>query len=157
FPPETLHGRMLSGVGVPDIRGSQSKGTFYTQDKFVKASESEQVVHLDAGSDVTTQVIGPRNTRQSPASDVTSPIRVQADSARNLLVIQTGGTPSRLEVAEHEWSEWVRFKFKLSMLQSVTGIARFYVRQLRPHLEFYLSSVNFDPAAPMFPVSAPTE
>ena len=43
------------------------------------------------------------------------------------------------------------------MLQSVTGIARFYVRQLEPHLEFYLSAVNFDPAAPMFPVSAPAD
>jgi predicted AlkP superfamily phosphohydrolase/phosphomutase len=43
------------------------------------------------------------------------------------------------------------------MLQSVTGIARFYVRQLEPHLEFYVSAVNFDPAAPMFPVSAPPD
>ena len=43
------------------------------------------------------------------------------------------------------------------MLQSVTGIARFYVRQLEPHLEFYLSAVNFDPAAPMFPVSSPAD
>ena len=25
FPPETMQGRMLSGVGVPDLRGSQSK------------------------------------------------------------------------------------------------------------------------------------
>jgi predicted AlkP superfamily phosphohydrolase/phosphomutase len=40
-------------------------------------------------------------------------------------------------------------------LQSVSGIARFYVRQLEPHLEFYASAVNFDPAAPMFPVSSP--
>ena len=40
------------------------------------------------------------------------------------------------------------------MLQSVSGIVRFYVRQLEP-LEFYASAVNFDPAAPMFPVSFP--
>ena len=51
----------------------------------------------------------------------------------------------------------MRFKFKFSMLQSVTGIARFYVRQLEPHLEFYVSAVNFDPAAPMFPVSSPAD
>jgi predicted AlkP superfamily phosphohydrolase/phosphomutase len=37
----------------------------------------------------------------------------------------------------------------------VTGIARFYVRQLEPHVEFYVSAVNFDPAAPLFPVSSP--
>src|SRR6266704_6722794 len=40
------------------------------------------------------------------------------------------------------------------MLQSVSGIVRFYVRQLEP-LEFYASAVNFDPAALMFPVSFP--
>jgi hypothetical protein len=31
----------------------------------------------------------------------------------------------------------------------------FYVRQLEPHREFYASAVNFDPAAPLFPVSSP--
>src|SRR5439155_1928757 len=41
--------------------------------------------------------------------------------------------------------------------QSVTGIVRFYVRQLAPHLEFYASPVNFDPAAPPFPISSPRE
>jgi len=79
------------------------------------------------------------------------------DKPGRKLLIQTGGTPAKIEVAEKGWSEWVRFKFKFSMLQSVTGIARFYVRQLEPHLEFYVSAVNFDPAAPLFPVSSPNE
>ena len=84
-------------------------------------------------------------------------MRVHVDKAARKLVIQTGGSPAKIEVPEKGWSEWVRFKFKFSMLQSVTGIARFYVRQLEPHLEFYVSAVNFDPAAPMFPVSAPAD
>src|SRR5438477_8508208 len=155
FPPETLQGRMLAGVGVPDLRGSQSKGTFYTQDRTVTAEENEQLVFLDPGSEVTTGVIGPRNTKTSPASDTYCEVRVQVDKASRKLVIHTGGSPSTIEIPEKGWSEWVRFKFKFSMLQSVTGIARIYVRQLEPHLEFYVSAVNFDPAAPMFPVSAP--
>ncbi len=155
FPPEALQGRMLAGVGVPDLRGSQSKGTFYTQNKTATAQESEQLVLLDQGDEITAHVIGPRNTKTSPATDTLCEIRVQADRAAGKLLIQTGGTPAKLEVAEKSWSEWVRFKFKLSMLQSVSGIARFYVRQLQPHLEFYVSALNFDPAAPMFPVSAP--
>src|SRR5215813_10602080 len=69
FPPETLNGRMLAGVGVPDLRGSQSKGTFYTQDRTVSSEESEQLVLLDSGDNLTTRVIGPRNTRQSPPAD----------------------------------------------------------------------------------------
>ena len=160
FPPETLQGRMLAGVGVPDLRGSQSKGTFYTQDSTAVAEENEQLVFLDSnplgsGSELTTRVIGPRNTKTSPASDTYCEVRAQVDKASRKLVIHTGGSPSTIEVPEKSWSDWVRFKFKFSMLQSVTGIARFYVCQLEPHLEFYVSAVNFDPAAPMFPVSSP--
>jgi predicted AlkP superfamily phosphohydrolase/phosphomutase len=155
FPPDALQGKVLAGVGVPDLRGSQSKGTFYTQDRTATAQESEQLILLDSGDDITSRVIGPRNTRQPPPTDTFCEIRVKVDKAGRRLLIQTGGTPSKIEVAEKSWSEWVRFKFKFSMLQSVTGIARFYVRQLEPHLEFYVSAVNFDPAAPLFPVSSP--
>jgi predicted AlkP superfamily phosphohydrolase/phosphomutase len=155
FPPEALQGRMLAGVGVPDLRGSQSKGTFYTQDRTVAAQENEQLIQLDSGLDLTTRVLGPRNTRQSPPGDTSCEIRVQVDKGSRKLVLHTGGTPSRIETAEKGWSDWVRFKFKFSMLQSVSGIARFFVRQLEPHLEFYVSPVNFDPAAPMFPISSP--
>jgi predicted AlkP superfamily phosphohydrolase/phosphomutase len=155
FPPETLQGKMLAGVGVPDLRGSQSKGTFYTQDRTAPAQENEQLIQLDSGFDLTTRVLGPRNTRQSPPSDAYCEIRVQVDKGARKLTIQTGGVPSKIDVVEKGWSEWVRFKFKFSLLQSVNGIARFYVKQLEPHLEFYTSAVNFDPAAPMFPISSP--
>jgi predicted AlkP superfamily phosphohydrolase/phosphomutase len=155
FPPDELKGRMIAGVGVPDLRGSQNKGTFYTQDKAVQAGESEQVVILDAGAEMKTHVIGPRITRLSPPGDTTCEIRVQVKKDVHALRIETGGTPAKIEVKEKSWSEWVRFKFKFSMLQSVTGIARFYVRQIEPHVEFYVSAVNFDPAAPMFPISSP--
>jgi predicted AlkP superfamily phosphohydrolase/phosphomutase len=155
FPPETLHGKMLSGVGVPDLRGSQSKGTFYTQDRTAKAQENEQLIYLESGMELTTRVLGPRNTRQSPPTDTYSEIRLRVDKPACNLVIQTGGNPATIEVREKAWSEWVRFKFKFSMLQSASGIARFYVRQIEPHLEFYVSAVNFDPAAPMFPISSP--
>jgi predicted AlkP superfamily phosphohydrolase/phosphomutase len=157
FPPETMQGRMLAGVGVPDLRGSQSKGTFYTQDRTAVAQENEQLIQLDAGSDLRTRVIGPHNTRQSPAADTFCEVRVRVDKASRRLLIETGGSPASIEIVERSWSDWVRFKFKFSMLQAVTGIARFYVRQIEPHVEFYVSAVNFDPAAPMFPVSHPAD
>ena len=153
FPPDELNGRMISGVGVPDLRGSQNKGTFYTQDRNAQARESEQLVMLDSGTDLGTHAIGPRNTRQSPPADTMCDLRVHVKKDARSLVIHSGTT--RIEVAEKSWSEWVRFKFKFSMLQSVTGIARVYVKQVEPLVEFYVSAVNFDPAAPMFPLSSP--
>ncbi len=155
FPPDELNGRMISGVGVPDLRGSQNKGTFYTQDGSVQAHENEQVVLLGSGKQFKTHVIGPRNTKQSPPSDATCEIRVQINAALRSLVIETGGSPARIEIPAGTWSDWVRLRFKLSMLQSVTGIARIYVKQIEPYVEFYVSAVNFDPAAPLFPVSSP--
>jgi predicted AlkP superfamily phosphohydrolase/phosphomutase len=155
FPPDQPNGRLLAGVGVPDLRGAQNKGTFYTQRPDVQARESEQVVILPPGSDFKTYVIGPRHTKQSPPSDTKAEIRIQVTQDGRTLGIETGGFPARIEVPENSWSEWVRFKFKLSVLQSISGIARFYVRQIAPQVELYVSAVNFDPAAPMFPVSSP--
>ncbi len=159
FPPDAVKGRMLSGVGVPDLRGSQGTGTFYTQDKSAKAKESELIVHLDAGSEFTSHVTGPRNTSSKPPSDTTAEFKVRVDAASRKLTIRTGGAPASVEIAVGEWSPWVRVKFKLSMLQSLNGMVRFYARQVSPHVEFYVSPVNFDPAAPlpMYPVSSPVE
>jgi predicted AlkP superfamily phosphohydrolase/phosphomutase len=157
FPAEPLQGKLLAGVGVPDVRGSQSKGTFYTQDRTAQAEENEQLVILQAGDDLTTRVIGPRNTRQGAAADAACEIRVQVDKAERKISIQINGGSERVVVSEGKWSDWLRCKFKLSLLQSVTGTARIYLRQLEPHLEFYVSAVNFDPAAPLFPVSYPAD
>jgi predicted AlkP superfamily phosphohydrolase/phosphomutase len=157
FPPDPVRGRMISGVGVPDIRGSQGTGTFYTQEKSAKAKESEQLVHLDAGAAFTTRVIGPRNTQVKPPADVVSELRIEADAAAGKLTFRTGGAPETFCLRAGEWSPWVRLKFKVSMLQSAHGLVRFFARQISPHVEFYASPVNFDPAAPLFPVSAPAD
>jgi predicted AlkP superfamily phosphohydrolase/phosphomutase len=78
------------------------------------------------------------------------------DRAGHKLLLTVGSSPT-VEAQENGWSPWVRVKFKLSMLQSVTGIVRFYCRRIEPHVEFYASPVNFDPAAPLFPISFPAD
>ena len=153
FPPDELNGRMLSGVGVPDLRGAQNKGTFYTQDENACERESEQLVRLPQGSKGKTQLIGPRHGHR-PADHAVAEIKFEVENERRL-AIETGGGPGRVVVQEKSWSEWVRFRFKISPLQSVTGIARIYLRQIRPRIEFYVSAINFDPAAPLYPVSSP--
>jgi predicted AlkP superfamily phosphohydrolase/phosphomutase len=155
FPPDTIKGTMLAGVGVPDLRGGQGTGTFYTQDKAVVGQENERLIHLDPGADVKSSIIGPRNPRANPPDDFRSEIRARRDG--DVLRIETGGSPAVVELREHAWSPWVKVKFKLSMLQSVPGMVRFYVRQISPLIEFYVSPVNFDPAAPIFPISYPPD
>ncbi len=155
FPAEGLEGKMLSGIGVPDLRGGQGTGTFYTQDRAVAPKEHENVVHLDSGSEFLTHAIGPRNTRITPPSDLKAEMRVQVDTAAGKITIATGGSPVVVDVLQGSWSPWVRIKFKVSVLQAISGLVRFYCRQVAPVVEFYASPVNFDPAAPPFPISFP--
>jgi len=158
FPPDELRGKMISGVGVPDLRGSQGTGTFYTQQQDEEAKESEQLIVLPAGGEsFETHLIGPRNTRANPPVDTRAEIGVEVDREAGRIRVRTGGEPATLELARGEWSPWVRVKFKFSMLQAAAGQVRFFLRALAPHLEFYVSPVNFDPAAPLFPVSTPAE
>ncbi len=155
FPPDTIKGSMLAGVGVPDLRGGQGTGTFYTQDKSAVAKENERLIHLESGGDVKSWIIGPRNPRANPPDDFRSEIRVRREGSA--LRIETNGSPATVELKERAWSPWVKVKFKMSMLQSVPGMVRFYVRQLSPTIEFYVSPVNFDPAAPVYPISSPPD
>ena len=155
FPPDADCGNILAGVGVPDLRGGQGTGTFYTQDRTQSKKENEQLVHLQTEDNLRTYIIGPRNTRVNPTTDVLSEIRIRVNREASALEIEMSGTPASLSIPTKSWSPWVRVKFKMSLLQSVTGLVRIYVKQLSPHVEFYVSPVNFDPAAPPFPVSAP--
>ncbi len=157
FPPDNVRGRMLAGMGVPDLRGGQGTSTLYTSSESTQAQESEKVVRVQADSSgiVTTHLIGPRNpkTRSDFQFDIT--IRLQPWAKK--IVLQSDGQPKRIELREGEWSDWLKVKFKTGLLQSVRGMVRFYLVRLEPVFELYASPVNFDPEAPMFPISTPPE
>ena len=157
YPPDRPRGRMLSGMGVPDLRGGFGISTFYSSSADGSARESEHFVPVrtDGNGQVTTHVIGPRHPKTR--ADSHFEITLSLDPAGKKLSVRSSGNPSDLEVREGHWSDWLRVRFKLGTLQSVRGLVRFYLVRLGPDLELYASPVNFDPAAPMFPISSPLD
>jgi predicted AlkP superfamily phosphohydrolase/phosphomutase len=155
YPPDKIQGRMLSGVGVPDLRGGLGTSTFYTTQQGVRPESSEKVVQLNINgkSGTSTYLIGPHNPKTR--KDITLDISLHIDHSANSLVIQSDGQPGRLEINVGKWSRWLRVKFKVGLLQSVQGMVRFYLRQIEPEVELYASPINFDPEAPLFPISQP--
>lgn len=155
FPPDKIRGKMLSGVGVPDLRGGLGTSTFYCSAENVKSEESERVVQVrKAGPDkIETHLVGPRNpkTRDDTQMDVT----LHLQPAARKVILQSQGQPGTLELREGEWSGWLKVKFKLGLLQSVSGMVRFYLARQEPEFELYASPINFDPEVPMFPISSP--
>lgn len=154
YPPDSIKGRMLSGMGVPDVRGGLGTSTFYTTAEGVPALESETVVQVERnGEQLRTHLIGPRNPKTG--ADARVGLVITADAGAKRIVIRSEGQPSTLEVREGQWSDWLKVKFKMGLLQSVSAMVRFHLVSLEPVLELYASPVNFDPHSPLFPISSP--
>lgn len=154
YPPDQPKGRLLSGMGVPDIRGGLGTSTFYTTQDGVAPEESELVLPLRReAQSFRAHLVGPRVPKTG--ADAQLELVVDVDLAGRRAVIRSDGTPGVLEVRAGQWSDWLAVKFKLGMLQAVHGMVRFHLVRLEPHVELYASPVNFDPRAPMFPISHP--
>ncbi|HEX8203674.1 MAG TPA: alkaline phosphatase family protein, partial [Isosphaeraceae bacterium] len=157
YPPDPVRGRMLSGMGVPDLRGGLGTGTFYSTSEGVTPRESESVARLraDAAGQFATHLIGPRNPRDR--SDLHFDVTLAPDPAGGRVLLRSAGTPRELELRTGRWSDWLGVKFKVGLLQSVRGIVRFLLVRLEPELEIYASPIHFDPDGPLFPISSPPE
>lgn len=156
YPPDNIRGRMLAGVGVPDLRGGLGTSTFYTSMEGIRAEESEKVVRLSPNGDgtISTYLVGPFNPK---GGDFQFPISLHPEPSAKKIMVRSEGQPQTLEVREGEWSDWLRVKFKVGMMQAVRGMVRFYLPRTSPNLELYASPINFDPEGPLFPISSPPE
>jgi predicted AlkP superfamily phosphohydrolase/phosphomutase len=159
YPPDPVRGRMLSGMGVPDLRGGLGTTTFYSTDATARPRESENVLRpepvADADGVFTTHLVGPRNPKTG--GDLRIDITIRVDRAGRRVMLRSDGTPKELEVRQGAWSDWLRVKFKLGLLQSVRGMVRFHLVATEPELVLYASPINFDPDSPLFPISEPFE
>jgi predicted AlkP superfamily phosphohydrolase/phosphomutase len=158
YPPDPIRGRILAGMGVPDLRGGLGTSTFYTSDPDATPGESEHVVRVAAegrSGTIPTYLIGPRNPKTR--EDLRLEILLRLDPAGRRIIVESSGTPQELEIAEGAWSDWLRVKFKVGLFQTIRGLVRFHLVRLDPVFELYASPVNFDPEFPLFPISAPED
>lgn len=157
YPPDKMRGRMLSGMGTPDLRGGFGTATFYTSDVEAKVGESERMLRVQADADgrIATHLIGPREPHTG--ADLTLPITLELDTQNQSARLLYEGSPRALVLRQGEWSEWLRVTFKAGLFQTIRGIVRFRLVSAKPHFALYASPINFDPNAPAFPISAPAE
>lgn len=153
YPPEPIKGRILAGMGVPDLRGGLGTATYFTTVPGVAPREAENVVtsRREADGSFAAHLIGPRNPKDRTDAKLDIRVVPSGDS----VTIHSAGTPRELVVKTGEWSDWLRVKFKLGMLQSVRGMVRFLLNATGPELSLYASPINYDAEAPPFPISHP--
>ncbi len=156
FPPEKFSGVLLSGMCVPDLKGSQ--GTFCfctTQASNDKFREGGVRVRMEKeGSAYRSYIPGPEDPLASqPGSELRVPFSVRPDSSRSSAKIEVDSQKFTLKVGEY--SDWLPVKFKAGMGMGAHGICRFYLKELSPEVEVYVTPVNIDPGKPDLPISHP--
>jgi len=159
FPPDANPGgRLLAGLGVPDIRGTFGTYTYYTIEPFTFAQDTEKggkVVLLDVEEgdpSVETFVYGPFD-KLFDGPEITMPMKLRLDWGNRKVDVEVAG--QKFALREGEWSEFIRFEFPIRRLVRVRGIARMNLLQLGPQLKLYLQAINFDPQAPVMPITQP--
>lgn len=155
YPPALGRGRMLAGMGVPDLRGGLGTPCLLSTDPDAAPRESETVVRLEANptGPIAAHLLGPRNPKDRSVLRFEFTIDLNPDAGT--VTIRSAGSPAELVVRQGDWSGWLRVKFKVGLLQTVLGLVRFNLLRTAPHLELYASPINFDPEQPLFPISAP--
>lgn len=155
FPPDKIHGRMLSGFGVPDIRGGQGTFSFYSTDLAATGTGGPAGGYLvqlkRSGDTVETHLLGPRDRSRKPSQDLQIPLLIQIHGESASLSFQR----EQFDLKVGEWSGWKKITFKINAWTSVDGIVRFHLGAVSPDIHLYVSPVNFDPRNPAAAISSP--
>jgi predicted AlkP superfamily phosphohydrolase/phosphomutase len=157
FPPVSVKGKTLSGMGTPDLRGTYGTFSFYTDDPSTEtgAVEGGQIIPVKVQNfQVQTELIGPDNSFRKNSPPATKSFRVMMDSLESVARISLDD--QQFILREGEWSDWIHVHFEMvPFLASVNGICRFYLKQVHPRFQLYVSPINIDPANPALPISTP--
>lgn len=158
FPPVPAKGKTLSGLGTPDLRGSYGTFSFYTDDPTAAPGliEGGQIIAVRVENwRVASDLVGPDNTFKNGAPAATEPFSVAVDPLEPVARIAVQGTEFVLR--EGEWSNWIHVEFRLfPLFGNVHGMCRFYLKQVHPRFQLYVSPINIDPAEPALPISTPS-
>jgi predicted AlkP superfamily phosphohydrolase/phosphomutase len=183
FPPEDVpNGEMLSGLPLPDIRGTMGTFNYFGTDlSRYEEGNTEMGGILKRlvfdGETAQTELVGPpnpivkqelREARTKTAltesdkmkiaelesrEDVRLPMTIHWNRAGKSATITLGD--NSIHLGEHEWSKWINLDFEINLLLRVHGMAQIYLIGADKELQLYISPINWKPDEPPAAMSFP--
>ena len=151
FPPAADGSTILSGLGVPDIKGELGRYTCFSTrlpDKTF-AGEARVVRLLFNDATATAEISGPHNEQGREAA-IPFTISTSDKTAVSIAVAQQS-----FSLHPGKWSGWIALEFPVKGARTISAAARFYLVSIEPHLTLYLTPLQINPVNPYFSISAP--
>jgi predicted AlkP superfamily phosphohydrolase/phosphomutase len=155
FPPEKFNGVLLSGMCVPDLKGSQGSFSYFTSDPSDRRGEIGGVRHsLEVrNGKADCCLYGPANDFVENGRDLELPLSITVDEKTETACLRVDG--QKLSLRKGHFSPWVRLSFRPLPGVKLRGICQFYLLEVKPHLRLYVSPLHIDPEHPALPISHP--
>jgi predicted AlkP superfamily phosphohydrolase/phosphomutase len=158
FPPVPFkNGMLLSGMCVPDLRGSQGTFSFFsteTADGTAKFVGGEQTVLRRRGDVIRSRIVGPDHTMLKSGGRMTLPFTlIPAGDGQSAELSIEGLEPITLKLGEY--SDWVELAFDAGLRVKVRGIAKFYLVSAATEVNLYMTPIHIDPENPAMPIAHP--
>ena len=174
YPPPQASGRglfsCLCGMGTPDVRGTYGVFTLYTphaplSGRQVSGGQMRHWFVRDHRAKGT--LTGPANVLLAPDNGnapLTVDFQVVRDPEADAVKIEIQDQVAVLNAGD--WSDWIAVDLEtgipgsavLSVVgapTSVPAMVRFFVKEVHPDLEVYVTPLNIDPKRPANPISTP--
>ena len=154
WPPDEIH-RMLSGMGVPDLIGSQGTYTLFTTSRLGTAGDASRVVRVRPEIDgrIETELPGPPNPLTADGTALG--VALSLAPAELGVRVRIGDFDQVLQ--RGQWSRWVRLRFDATGPIRIAGNVRLLLVEDYPRPQLYVSPIQIDPIQPAAPLSWPPE
>lgn len=163
FPADDLsQGLMLCGLGVTDLRGTDSSffsfSDTYTKETLEKGFSGGIPIPLTFNENLATATMpGARNPLVSRVTDPGAYVEVELEFTidRNARTLSVKTPMETLSLKEGEWSKWLEWTFEVTPKFTVRAISRFYLVEAGEHVKLYMACLQFHPKAPYIRFSTP--
>ncbi|MGD9873266.1 MAG: alkaline phosphatase family protein [Kiritimatiellia bacterium] len=152
FPPEKFNGVCLSGMCVPDLRGTQGSFTCFTDRVQESPLEGGLQIRADFSNGRAKCFLPGPEIR--PGSPLQVPLTIEREQDDTAVCIAVCGQKIRLK--QGQTSEWISVRFKAGLFRSAYGLCRLYFASDDKGFRLYVTPLNIDPARPALPVSHPS-
>jgi predicted AlkP superfamily phosphohydrolase/phosphomutase len=157
FPPSGTATRELSGMGTPDIRGTYGTFSYFTTDTSPFDGKRISGGHVYGvrvrNGKVKGTLFGPDNPFLVETEKTELEFVAHLDPEQPFVKLVVGEEELLLE--EGDWTDWVPLTFDFIPTQSASAMARFYLKQVRPTFQLYVTPIDLDPMNPAMPISTP--